>query len=191
MISTPVSRKINFSTGYLKPNDNKIVRRLNNMLGMYQDIKKTEDIIKKKNPVLYEVYEGIVPGNAGEIMQCMSIIYPGKIGKEYYMTKGHFHVVEDTAEIYLCLKGKGLLMMETKDGETSWLTMSPGTVAYVPPYWAHRTINVGKSKFVMFCAYPANAGHNYGDIEKTGFSKIVVERNGRPVVIDNPMKSKK
>jgi glucose-6-phosphate isomerase len=39
---------------------------------------------------------------------------------------------------------------------------------------------------VTFFAFPAHAGHDYGTIETKGFRKIVVDRGGQPIVIDNP-----
>jgi len=58
--------------------------------------------------------------------------------------------------------------------------MTRGRMVYVPPFWAHRSVNVGRDPLVSFCVYPAHAGHNYGDIEVQGFPKRVFERAGRP-----------
>jgi NAD(P)-dependent dehydrogenase (short-subunit alcohol dehydrogenase family) len=52
---------------------------------------------------------------------------------------------------------------------------------------AVRSVNVSADgPLVTFFAFPGDAGHDYGTIESRGFSKIVVERDGRPEVIDNP-----
>jgi hypothetical protein len=40
----------------------------------------------------------------------------------------------------------------------------------------------GNRTLISFCVYNAEAGHNYGDIEKEGFIKRVFERNGKPVI---------
>jgi glucose-6-phosphate isomerase len=34
--------------------------------------------------------------------------------------------------------------------------------------------------------YPGDAGHDYGSIETSGFKHLVVSRNGRPEVVENP-----
>jgi glucose-6-phosphate isomerase len=39
---------------------------------------------------------------------------------------------------------------------------------------------------VTFFVYPADAGHDYGSIEKQGFRKLIVEQDGRPAIVDNP-----
>jgi glucose-6-phosphate isomerase len=55
------------------------------------------------------------------------------------MTKGHFHTVRDTAEIYYCLKGQGMMVMENSAGEWAVEELHPGYVLYVIPGWAHRS----------------------------------------------------
>jgi len=56
------------------------------------------------------------------------------------MTKGHFHAVLETSEVYYCLKGEGFMVMENPQGETAIEALSPGKVLYVPPCWAHRSV---------------------------------------------------
>ena len=82
------------------------------------------------------------PEVAGELLHGISIVHPGKVGDEYYMTKGHFHTVLDTAEVYYCLKGDGAMVMETPEGEWSVEELHPGRVLYVPPRWAHRSVPI-------------------------------------------------
>ena len=98
------------------------------------------------------------------------------------MTKGRYHTVLETAEIYLCLKGTGLMMMKLSDGTCRWEEFVPGRMAYVPPYWAHRSINTGDEPLISLCIYPGDAGHNYGDIKSDGFPKRVFRRNGQVVI---------
>jgi glucose-6-phosphate isomerase len=52
-------------------------------------------------------------------------------------------------------------------------------MVYVPPLWAHRSVNTGDAEpLVSFCVYPAHAGHNYGDIQTEGFPRRVFRREG-------------
>jgi len=46
----------------------------------------------------------------GELLHGTSIVHPGKVGNEYFMTKGHFHSVLDTAEVYYVLQGRGMMV---------------------------------------------------------------------------------
>lgn len=171
----------------LDPYDNHITRRLSDMRGQYADSDAFNALLKIDNPLLYEVYEVRRPEMDGELIQGLSIVHPGKVGNEYYMTKGHFHVVLDTAEIYYCLNGRGMMVMETPEGEWAVEELLPQQVLYVPPRWAHRSVNTHPNeKLVTFFVYPAQAGHDYGTIEKFGFRKLVIEENRTVRVIDNP-----
>ena len=167
--------------------DNHIERRLTDMKGQYLDQSAYDAMLGQEDELLYEVYELKRPEVAGELLHGVSIVHPGKVGDEYFMTKGHFHSVLETVEIYYCLKGQGVMVMETPEGEWSVEELRPGRVLYVLPRWAHRSVNTGQDEdLVMFFIYPGDAGHDYGTIEQKGFRKLVVERGNQLAVIDNP-----
>lgn len=167
--------------------DNHIQRNLGNMADQYLDQDACRAVQDKEDTLLYEVYELKCPEVAGELLHGISIVYPGKVGNEYYMTKGHYHLVLETAEIYYTLKGHGYMVLETPEGDWAVEELIPGRVLYVPPRWAHRSVNIGSDEnLVMFFAYPGNAGHDYGTIETQGFRKLVLEKDGRPEIVDNP-----
>ena len=167
--------------------DNHITRRLSAMKSQYSDTTAYEQMLSREDTLLYEVYELKLPEVAGELLHGISIVHPGKVGDEYFMTKGHFHTVLDTAEVYYCQKGQGYMVMETPEGEWSVEALYPGAVLYVPPRWAHRSVNTSPAEdLITFFVYPGNAGHDYGTIEDQGFRKLVVEQTGKPVIIDNP-----
>jgi len=167
--------------------DNHIVRKLSAMRAQYMDQDACNQLLVDGNPILYEVYEVARPEKAGELLQGISIVHPGKVGKEYYMTKGHFHSILETAEVYYCLRGGGLMVMETLAGEWAVEILQPGRVLYVPPGWAHRSVNTGfTDDLVTFFVYPGNSGHDYGSIETQGFRKLILEQNGKPQIEDNP-----
>lgn len=173
----------------IKPSrfDNHVLRRLSDMKGQFCDAEAYQAMLDKKDVVLYEVYELRRPKVAGELLHGLSIVHPGKVGDEYFMTKGHFHRVLDTAEIYYCLRGEGFMVLETPDGEWAVESMRPHRVLYVPPRWAHRSVNTSLSEdLATFFVYPGNAGHDYQSIEKQGYRKLIIERGGGPQIIDNP-----
>ena len=186
MKQRPFTFSISVPDESLSEYDNHIIRRLSAMEGQYLDAQAFQAMLSD-DPVLYEVYEIKRPELAGELMNGITIVHPGKVGEEYFMTKGHFHTVLDTAEVYYCLKGDGAMVMETPEGEWSVEELHPGRVLYVPPRWAHRSVNMDpREDLVMFFIYPANAGHDYGTIEQQGFRKLVLERDSRVQIIDNP-----
>jgi glucose-6-phosphate isomerase, archaeal len=161
-------------------------RRISAMAGMYAD-QEAAKRLTEEDVLVYEFFDMGVPNSSGEVAYGTSITYPGKVGDEYFMTKGHFHSVLDTAEIYYCLRGRGLMMMENPEGDVQWEEFTPGKGVYVPGRYAHRSINTSPDEpLVTFFAFPGHAGHDYGTIESKGFRKIVVERDGAPAVVDNP-----
>lgn len=162
-------------------------RQLSAMAEMYQDNDAAKAQVEQDDVLVYEFYDMGVPATSGDVAYGTSIVYPGKIGDEYFMTKGHFHTILDTAEIYYCLSGRGYLLMENPEGDVQWAEFVPGQAVYVPPRYAHRSINTSATEpLVMFFAFPGNAGHDYGTIEEKGFRKLCVDRNGTPEFIDNP-----
>jgi glucose-6-phosphate isomerase, archaeal len=167
--------------------DNHIVRRLSSMKGQFADHETYNKLLEQEDTVLYEVYEFKRPEVEGELLYGISVVHPGKVGDEYHMTKGHFHTVLDTAELYYCLKGNGFMVMETPEGDCDVKELKPGTVLYVPPRWAHRSVNADSTDdLVTLFVYPGNSGHDYGTIESQGFRKSVIENDGKAQIIDNP-----
>jgi glucose-6-phosphate isomerase len=183
----PFTFGVNLLEASLDKYDNHITRKLSSMKGQYFDTLAFDALLAESDQHLYEVYETRRPEIAGELLNGLSIVHPGKVGHEYFMTKGHFHTVIETAEVYYCLKGQGYMVMETPEGDWSVEALQPHRVLYVPPRWAHRSVNTSlKEDLVTFFVYPGNAGHDYGTIEQQGFRKLVVEQNGQPIIIDNP-----
>jgi len=167
--------------------DNHIERRLSALRGQFSDLDAYEMLLAQCDPVLYEVYEIQRPHQAGELLTGISIVHPGKVGQEFFMTKGHFHAVLETAEVYLCLKGEGFMVMEDPEGNCQVEPLSPGKILYVPPRWAHRSVCTSRQEdLATFFIYPGHAGHDYGTIEGQGFRKLVMEGEDWIVVVDNP-----
>jgi glucose-6-phosphate isomerase len=167
--------------------DNHIERPLSAMHGQFLDQEAFNKMLSIEDRLIYQVYEIKRPEVEGELLMGVSIVHPGKVGSEFFMTKGHFHSVLETSEIYYCLRGEGFMVMETPEGETSVEELSPGKVLYVPPRWAHRSVCTSRQEdLVTFFVYPANAGHDYGTIERQGFRKLVIDGPDGPEIVDNP-----
>ena len=178
--------KFNLENG-LSPSRKSTRRMLSNMSGMYLDNTAQEKILEKDDVCVYEFYELGIPEKPSELAFGTTILYPGKVGNEYFMTKGHFHEKLETAEIYYCTKGHGYLLMEDLEGKVEIQEMTSGISVYVPPNFAHRSINISKIEpFIMFFVFRADAGHDYKTIETKGFRKLVIEKDEKPIIIDNP-----
>jgi glucose-6-phosphate isomerase, archaeal len=182
MPSTPPFRATVDAAGRLAPATSTIARRLSDMRGFYAD-PDAEAALAAEDPLVYEVFQYDVPETAGELFTCTTVLHPGRVGDEYFMTKGHYHQVRDRAEVYFGLAGRGRLLLQTESGDFESTEMEPGTVAYVPPRWGHRTVNTGDEDFVFLAVYPGDAGHDYGSIEITGFARRLVDRDGTPTLV--------
>ena len=153
---------------------------------IFNDREVAEKMAAGDNPLVYEFHDLSLPADTGDLAFGTSITYPGKVGTEYFMTKGHFHSILETAEVYYYLQGRGYMLMENPEGEWDYKELAPGIAAYVPKRFAHRSINIGNTPFVTFFCFRADAGHDYKTIEIKGFRKIVVEKDGKPAIVDNP-----
>ncbi|GAB4551829.1 MAG: glucose-6-phosphate isomerase [Anaerolineae bacterium] len=182
----PFTSMVNLTTGEI-PEARMIQRRyLSDLKGLYAD-QSAEAALLADNPLIYEVYEASnMPHEEGQLLFSTTVIRPGKVGDEYFFTKGHYHAIANRAELYFGLAGEGYLLLQTPEGEISAQPMTAGAASYVPPFWGHRTINVGAVNFVFLACYPADAGYDYASIAERGFAQIMVERAGKPTLIDNP-----
>lgn len=181
----PFSTDFDLMNGVMKDPDTHIIRKASEMRGYYADAESLEEIIRLSDPIHYEVFEKDIPEEYGNLRVCISKLLPGTVGDECFMTKGHYHEVSETAEIYLALCGDGYILMKTSAGDSNVEKMIPGRMVYVPPYWAHRSINTGNQALISFCVYPGEAGHNYGDIEQEGFPKRIFKRNAEISILSS------
>ncbi|MEM2319342.1 MAG: glucose-6-phosphate isomerase [Candidatus Bathyarchaeia archaeon] len=185
-ILKPYSTVLDFEAGLMESFKDKRRVKLSDLRDFFYDRGAVDKILKKEDPVVYEVFEHPQPEVDGQMNFGVTVLYPGKVGNEYFLTKGHYHTKEAAAELYVGLKGEGIMLMQTKDGQSSTLPINPGHVVYIPPFWAHRTINVGKEKLTFFFVYPSDSGHDYETIKEKGFAKMVIEERGKPKIVDNP-----
>ncbi len=178
--------KVDLATGLIKGYPT-LERNLSYMKTMFYDTKACEALLAKGDIRIYDYFDLKKPELATELAVGTSIVYPGKVGDEYFMTKGHFHEVLDTTEVYYCFSGHGYMMMESPEGDWEVGEFLPGQAVYVPGRYAHRSINVSPNEPLMaFFCFRGDAGHDYATIETKGFHKLMVERNGKPEIIDNP-----
>jgi glucose-6-phosphate isomerase, archaeal len=162
-------------------------RHLSELRGLFLDADALERLIRvESDPVCYENYAFNESRAEGDLYFGTTIIYPGKVGSEYYLTRGHYHRKRDRAETYQALSGKGLVLFERQDGSTCTAELESGKVTYVPPYWAHRSVNTGGAPLVFLWTCPCDAGHDYEIVAGRGLRKVVVERDGKPSVEDRP-----
>ena len=144
-------------------------KKLADLVGMYADTSAFADLVKTRgDEVVYEVTDFKPSDRAGDVIIGVTRMAAGRVGDEYFMTRGHIHAQADRPEMYFVLQGKGVMLMESPQGQTESMEMGLHTLCYVPPYWIHRSINVGIEDLVMLFCYPADSGQDYEIIERSG-----------------------
>ena len=163
----------------LSPPGRVTVRRIGDMVDFFRD---REEARRRSDEVVYRVF---APAASLHLNYALTVIEPGDVSGELFMTKGHYHV-EPEPEVYVALRGRGLILMQ-RSGLVSWRRMEPGTVVYVPPGWAHRTVNVGDEPFSFLAVFSPRAGHDYDRVlREGGFAKLVLRRGEGYEIVDNP-----
>ena len=162
-----------------------VKRHLSDLRECFSDSAAYGRALREGNPLVYEVTAVEPAVGEGQLHYGLGVLYPGSIGEEYFLTKGHYHAFRPAAEVYVGLAGEGAMLLEDEaTGESVLAPLGTHRVVYVPGHTAHRTVNTGTVPLVYLGIYPANAGHDYAAIAARGFRKAVVERNGLPALID-------
>ena len=179
----PFTTLLDLEVGTLTPPRGPVLeRRLGDLQGLFLNGSAGLD----PDRLVYRVFNVDVPESGSHIACCTTVLEPGDVGGEYFMTKGHFHEVRDRAEVYVGLAGEGRLLLATEDGRWFAEPIRRGTVSYVPGGWAHRSVNVGTEPLVFFAAYVADAGHDYRTVEERGFPVVVQRGPDGPRIVPNP-----
>jgi len=166
-------------------NINRIVRRIKDLEGLFADKHAFDQTDQAM--IVYEVesYFPVSDGTEGGLFYGITHIKPGKIGNEYFMTKGHSHIIENRAEYYWGIEGEGVLLSMDKNRNIQGERMLPGSLHYIKGETAHRVVNTGNSVLSFGACWPSDAGHNYETVARTGFSARVMEVDGRPEIVQS------
>lgn len=162
-------------------------RRYSDMKNMYLDESARQRLEDSGNALIYRFHDLGVPEKDSDLAYGTSILYPGTVNGEFHMTNGHFHTILDTAEIYYCTAGWGMMLMESPEGAILCQQMRAGDAVYVPGRYAHRSINLSATEtLITFYVFRGDAGHDYGSIKEKGFRKLVMQDGDTYRIIDNP-----
>lgn len=162
----------------------RVERRLSDLAGCFADEAAFAHQLQNGDPLLYAVASIEPAQGEGDLHYGLGVLYPGKVGDEYFMTKGHLHAWRPAAEIYIGLRGRGVMLLEDeKTGASRMEKLEGNSIVYVPGCTAHRTLNIGTEPLVYIGVYPAKAGHDYGAIAARNFRSVVVDRQGQPCLV--------
>lgn len=140
---------------------------------------------ENSNQTAYTVssYKPVSDGSEGGLFFGVTNIYPGMVGDEYIMTKGHYHSKIDTAEFYWGVEGEGVLILMDKSRNIWAERVFPGSLHYIAAGVAHRMANTGDAVFSFGACWGSDAGHDYGTIETQGFAARLKQVDGEPKLI--------
>ncbi|MDQ0473884.1 glucose-6-phosphate isomerase [Labrys wisconsinensis] len=179
---------VDVARGELRGATNRYVKTLADLEGLYEDAAAFEALRREMgDTVVYEVTDYKPSDRAGDMIIGVTRMLPGKVGREYFLTRGHIHARADRPEMYYGESGRGLMLLESPAGEIRTVEIGPRTLCYVPPFWIHRSVNVGTEDLVMTFAYPADSGQDYDIIAKAGGMRrrIVDDGRGGWTAVDN------
>jgi glucose-6-phosphate isomerase, archaeal len=162
--------KYNLETGELAVCVNNKVY-LNDMKYLFKDKFESNKRLKE-NPLIYETFYPDIEENARYVFYGVTKIHPGRIGDEFFMTKGHLHIPAQVTEIYFCLSGEGMLL-EQKDDIVRKTIIGKGNIAYIGESSFHRVYNTGKEPLIFFVSCNADFKHDYSPLDNNGFLDTV------------------
>ncbi len=179
-LKAPVSCQVDVTRGCLVGASNRYVKTLGDLRGLYEDAAAFKELVGRSgaDSVAYEVTDFKPSSAAGDMIFGVTRMLPGRVGREFFLTRGHIHANANRPEIYYGEAGRGVMLLESPEGEIRTIEIAPRTVCYVPPYWIHRSVNVGTQDLVMTFAYPADSGQDYSIIEDSAGMKARVVDDG-------------
>ena len=175
----PAACQVDLDKGLMDNATRRYQKRFSDLDGLYRDEAAYAAMRAEwDDRVVYEVSEFRPREAPGDIIFGLTRMSPGKVGDEFFITRGHIHANADRPEIYYGQKGRGLMLMESPEGEVRVVPVEPMTVCYVPPFWIHRSVNVGADDLVMLFCYPADSGQDYGVIDRSGGMRARIVEDG-------------
>ncbi len=160
------------------------LRTIRDMEGYYHDESAREGLNPQTPVYRVQAFQPVPEGTEGGLFFGTTFVYPGLVGDEYFMTKGHFHVNGSRSEYYVTLAGVGALILMDEGRRTTVTPMKPGSVHYIPANTAHRVANVGDSVLAFMACWPSDSGHDYGSITSEGFSARLRKVNGNATLVE-------
>jgi glucose-6-phosphate isomerase len=159
-------------------------RVLNDIASIFLDQEAVKLIPPETSVYHVQSWLPVDEGTPGGLSFGTSTLLPGKVGNEYFMTKGHFHAKSDRAEFYWGVQGNGMLILMDRDRKIWAEEVYPGSLHYIGDEIAHRLANTGSANLVVGACWPSDAGHDYQEIATNGFSARLLEMDGNPVLAD-------
>ena len=110
--------RVDVVRGQLVGATSRYVKTLADLEGLYEDA-VAFDALKgvMGDEVAYEVTDYKPSANPGDMIIGVTRMLPGKVGREYFLTRGHIHANANRPEMYYGESGCGLMLLESPEGE--------------------------------------------------------------------------
>lgn len=115
-----------------------------------------------------------------------TVVFPGRLGKEFTKTYGHFHSTP-VEEVYYVTQGKGILVLEN-EREVLLVRAEMGDEIIISPEFGHSWSNVGKDELVLFDNWSIpHSPSDYAEIKRLhGMVYYLTEKDGEIELLANP-----
>jgi len=183
-----LSTVIDTTTGRVGTSTRIIRYRLSDMDHYFVDEPARSEAEEAENRTVYEMHLTEPDDSRPNVALAYSstIVYPGQIGGEYFMTRGHAHDDPAATEVYLTIRGEGMMFLQTTDYQVQALALGKGTVLYVPGTAMHRIVNTGNEPLIAFAVYPKDHQEHFVAAARSTFKRIVVATPEGPDLAVNP-----
>jgi glucose-6-phosphate isomerase len=159
------------------------IRKLKDIAPIFKDQEALKSMSSEMLCYTVQLFFPVPEGTTGAMGFGNTFIFPGKVGNEYIMTKGHFHAKGESSEFYWGVQGKGMLIMMDRDRNTWAEEMYPGSLHYIGENIAHRVANTGNTTLILGASWTSDAGHDYEEIARNCFSARLFEIDGKPLLV--------
>jgi glucose-6-phosphate isomerase len=164
---------LSFESGRFIGCDPQSVRKLGDLGSIFAEPPSDPD------QIVYEIHgsPAEVEGPA-RLLYATTVLHPGDVNGEFFMTRGHFHTDPNRGELMWTLRGAGALILMDRDRNTWMEPMETGSTHEIDGGHAHRVANVGDVPLIFLVAWMSDCGHDYESIREHGFGKRLFRDRG-------------
>lgn len=132
--SEPTSHLVDLTKGMLNNATGAYQKHLRDLDGIYADERAFRNAMDiSANNIVYEVTDCRPESSYGDLVFGVTNMKPGRIGDEYYLTRGHIHALANRPETYYGESGTGVMLLESPHGDVRTIEIRPRVMCYVPP----------------------------------------------------------
>lgn len=169
-----------FKKGSIDGNDVIVSQKLYKQAASFY---QNQDPSLQEDTLMYTVYTCPTQNeHHGNLNWGLTVMEAVTVQGECNVTRGHFHEDLQCDEIYVCIKGEGLLLLMNEKGVCIAESMKEGTIHHIDGEWAHRLVNTGHTTLEVMCCWPSKAGHDYERVEQQPFTVRIFKENDEIVI---------